>query len=170
MRHFLSILALASLTACGGGYSFTGADVGEAKTVTIDLFPNNADLVNPQLSQNFTEKLRDNFVQQTPLSLTPSGGDLLFQGSITDYVITPINAQANGNDVLGGNVAQSRLTIGVNVIYTNRIYPKKSFERRFTRFADFDSSVDLSQVEEQLVEQITQELSENILNAAIGNW
>lgn len=158
------------MTSCGGGYSFTGADVGEAKTVTIDFFPNNSDLVNPQLSQTFTEKLRDNFVVQTPLNLSQVGGDLLFQGTITDYVITPINAQANGNSILGGNVAQSRLTIGVNVIYTNRIYPKKSFERRFTRFADFDSNVDLSQVEDELVDQITQELSENILNAAIGNW
>ena len=158
------------MSSCGGGYSFTGADVGEATTVTIDFFPNNSDLVNPQLSQTFTEKLRDNFVVQTPLNLSQVGGDLLFQGTITDYVITPINAQANGNSILGGNVAQSRLTIGVNVIYTNRIYPKKSFERRFTRFADFDSNVDLSQVEDELVDQITQELSENILNAAIGNW
>ena len=170
MRRLLTLLTLALLSACGGGYSFTGADVGDAETVTIDFFPNNADLVNPQLSQTFTEKLRDNFVQQTPLELTQSGGDLLFQGSITDYVITPINAQANGNDILGGNVAQSRLTIGVNVIFTNRVDPKRSFERRFTRFADFDSNVDLSQVEDELVDQITQELSENILNAAIGNW
>ena len=170
MRKLLSITVLLVLYSCGGGYSFTGADVGEAKTITVDFFPNNADLVNPQLSQTFTEKLRDNFVQQTPLNLTQSGGDLLFQGSITDYVITPINAQANGNSVLGGNVAQSRLTIGVNVIFTNRVDPKKSFERRFTRFADFDSSVDLSQVEDELVDQITQELSENILNASIGNW
>lgn len=163
----MSVLLLA---ACSGGYSFTGADVGEAETVSIDFFPNNADLVNPQLSQTFTETLRDNFVQQTPLALNQSGGDLQFQGAITDYVITPLNAQANGNDVLGGNVAQSRLTIGVTVIFTNRVDPKKSFERRFSRFADFDSNVELSQVEDQLVDQISQELSENILNAAIGNW
>lgn len=170
MKQVLVLAILSLMTACGGGYSFTGADVGEAKTITVEFFPNNADLVNPQLSQTFTEKLRDNFVQQTPLELTQSGGDLLFQGTITDYVITPINAQAGGNDILGGNVAQSRLTVGVNVIFTNRVDPKKSFERRFTRFADFDSNVDLSQVEDQLVDQITQELSENILNAAIGNW
>jgi hypothetical protein len=170
LRKSLLLLILTLFSSCGGGYSFTGADVGEAQTVTVDFFPNNADLVNPQLSQSFTEKLRDNFVQQTPLELNESGGDLLFQGTITDYVITPINAQAGGDNVLGGTVAQSRLTIGVNVIFTNRVDPDKSFERRFTRFADFDSNVDLSQVEDELVEQITQELSENILNAAIGNW
>ena len=95
MRSLLFLFIIGLLTACGGGYSFTGADVGDAQTVTVEFFPNNADLVNPQLSQTFTEKLRDNFVQQTPLELNQSGGDLLFQGTITDYVITPINGGAH---------------------------------------------------------------------------
>ncbi|MDZ7847851.1 MAG: LptE family protein [Owenweeksia sp.] len=93
--------------------------------MSIDLFPNYADLVNPQLSQDFTETLRDNFVRQTSLNLTKTGGDLHFEGTITEYRITPINAQATGSDPLGGNVAQSRLTISVNVIFTNRLDPKK---------------------------------------------
>ncbi len=165
MKKILVFLIIGFLSACGG-YSFTGGDVGNAKTVSIDFFPNNADLVQPQLSPQFTEKLRDIFVQQTPLNLQERGGDLHFEGSVTDYRIEPINAQADDF----GAVAQNRLTVVVNVIFTNKLEPEKSFEQRFSRFADFDASEDFSAVEGQLIDQITQELSENILNQSIGNW
>ncbi len=160
----LGMLILA-LAACGG-YSFTGGDVGDAKTVRIDFFPNNAELVKPQLSQIFTEKLRDIFVQQTPLELVNRSADMLFEGSIVRYTIDPINAQAS--DL--GSVAQNRLTIDVNVIYTNTKDEKASFEKKFSRFVDFDSNADINQIEAELHDQVSQELAENILNAAIGNW
>lgn len=171
MKKIFAFALSLALWACGG-YSFTGGDVGDAQTVSIDYFQNYAELVNPQMSPTFTEKFRDVFVQQTPLNLVERGGDLHFEGNITDYVITPINAQANNNDPnnFGGNVAQNRLTVTINVIYQNRLEEAKSFERKFTRFADFDANADLSQVEGELVDQISQELSENILNSAIGNW
>lgn len=170
MRRFLSIMTLVLAAACSGGYSFTGADVGNAKTVSIEYFPNYANLINPQLSQIFTENLRDIFVRQTPLNLKEEGGDLQFSGSITDYSLTPINAQASQPGELGGEVAQTRLTIQVNVSYINTLDEKQSFEQRFSRFADFDSNVELAQVEEELMDQITTQLAENILNQAIGNW
>lgn len=160
------VLVVFVLTACSGGYSFTGGDVGDAKTVRIDFFPNNAELVKPQLSQIFTEKLRDIFVQQTPLELVNRSGDMLFEGSIIRYTIDPINAQAS--DL--GSVAQNRLTVDVNVIYTNTKDEKASFEKKFSRFVDFDSNADINQIEAELHDQVCQELSENILNAAIGNW
>ena len=166
MKKILSLFSIILLVACNGGYSFTGGDVGDAKTVSIDFFQNNANFVQPQLSQTFTETLRDIFVQQTSLELQERGGDLHFEGSIVDYKIEPINAQADDF----GAVAQNRLTVTVNVIFTNKLEPKKGFDQRFSRFADFDATEDLSAVESTLIEQITQELSENILNQSIGNW
>ena len=167
MKKILAFFSLALLIAsCNWGYSFTGGDVGDAKTISIDFFQNNASLVQPQLSQTFTETLRDIFVQQTPLELQERNGDLHFEGSIVDYRIEPINAQADDF----GAAAQTRLTVTVNVIFTNKLEPKKSFEQRFSRFADFDASEELSSVEGVLLEQISQELSENILNQSIGSW
>lgn len=165
MKKFLAICSLAIVSACGG-YSFTGGDVGDAQSVSVAFFPNYADLVQPQLSQTFTEKLRDIFVQQTSLELTERGGDLQFEGSIVGYSIKPISAQASEI----GQVAQNRLTIEVNVIFTNTLEEKKSFERRFSRFEDFDANADISAVEGELIEVITQQLAENILNQSIGNW
>jgi hypothetical protein len=152
------------LAACSGSYSFTGGDVGNAKTFSVDFFQNYAPLVNPNLSQQFTEELKDIFVQQTNLKLRPDGGDLQFEGSIVDYNVMPISAQANLSS------SQSRLTITVNVIFTNTLDEKKNFEQRFTRFADFSSDQSFSAVEDALVKQINRELAENILNKAIVNW
>lgn len=167
MRKFLALSVFAIITACGsGGYSFTGGDVGNAKTISVDFFPNYAPIVQPQLSQLFTEALRDIFVRQTSLELVDRGGDLHFEGSIVGYDVKPINAQAS--DI--GQAAANRLTITVNVIYTNKLEEKKSFEQRFSRFADFDANVDLSQVEGELMDQISTELAENILNQSIGSW
>jgi len=166
MKKIVAIALLAIISACSGGYSFTGGDVGNAKTVSVDFFPNYAPIVQPQLSQIFTEALRDIFVRQTSLELVERGGDLHFEGTIVGYDVKPINAQAN--DI--AQAAANRLTITVNVIYENKLDEKKSFEQRFSRFADFDANVDLSQAENELMDQITKELAENILNQSIGSW
>ncbi|NVK27496.1 MAG: LptE family protein [Flavobacteriia bacterium] len=167
MSKFLSLLGIASLTllsGCTGGYSFTGGDVGKAETISVEIFPNYADYVNPQLSQAFTEELRQIFVQQTPLSLVSSGGDLHFEGSIIGY---QISAKAT---TTSETTAQNRLTISVNVIFTNELEPEKSFEQVFSRFRDFPADQDFSAVEADLVSQINRELSENIFNRALVNW
>lgn len=167
IKRILSYVVLIAFAACGtGGYTFTGGDVGDAKTISVGFFENYADLVQPELSQKTTQALQDIFVQQTSLQLVPSDGDLTLEGSITDYRIDPINAQAN--DL--GAVSQNRLTVVVNVIYTNKLDPKKSFEQRFSRFADFDADADFASAESTLIDQVTQELAENILNQSIGNW
>ncbi len=166
MKKFLAFVTLAVLAACGGGYSFTGGHVGDAKTISVDFFPNYAQIVEPQLSQNFTEALRDIFVRQTPLELVSKKGDLQFSGSIVDYSIKPISAQAS--DI--GKVAQNRLTITVKVSYVNTLEEKKSFDQNFNRFADFDANVDISEVKEELMTTIVEELAENILNQSIGSW
>lgn len=167
MKKLLSLLCLVFLlSACSGGYSFTGGDVGDAKTVSIQYFENFSELPKAGFSQTFTEKLRDIFVQQTPLELVGRQADMQLEGAIVGYRIEPINAQANQQ----ASVAQNRLTVEVNVIFTNALEADKSFEKRFSRFVDFDANVDINAVEEELHDQVSQELSENILNAAIGDW
>lgn len=168
MKLLLKILGMGLLISLGscGGYSFTGGDVGDAKTLSVAFFPNNAEIVQPELSQLFTERLRDIFIQQTPLELQERNGDLQFRGSIVGYTIQPINVQASNV----GSVAQNELTVTVNVIYTNTLDADKSFEQNFSRAVQFDANVDINQVEDELLDQITQELAENILNQSIGNW
>lgn len=166
MRRLLNYGLLLLTLAFSGCYSFTGISVGDAKTVSVSFFENYADLISPTLSQTFTETLRDIFVQQTPLNLIASDADLEFEGSIVEYSIKPINAQANQQ----ATVAQNRLTIEVNVIFTNNLDPDKSFEKKFSRYDDYSAENDISQVEQELHEKLSQELAENILNQATGDW
>ena len=52
-------------------YSFTGASIAEdVKTVSVKTFQSYAPLANANLSQTFTEELKDKFLSQTNLDLT----------------------------------------------------------------------------------------------------
>jgi len=164
MRRVLLGLLIFSLSACVGGYSFTGGSVGEAKTISVSYFDNRAALVNPNLSIQLTEAMKDIFVQQTPLELVEGNADMLIEGSISGYEVRPISAQGNET------TSQSRFTISISVIFTNNLDTEKSFTQRFSRYRDFSSDNLFADVENALVEEINQELAEDVLNRAIANW
>lgn len=162
---FVFLLGIAIMTGGCGVYSFTGASVPpEAKTVSVMLFPNRAPLVQPSLSQTFTDALRDKFASQTSLSNVPRGGDLHFEGEITGYSTEPVAVTGNQTAAL------IRLKITVNVRYTSKFSPKDNFESSFSRYQEYSSSLNLSAVEADLISKITEELVEDIFNKAVVNW
>ena len=154
-----------SFSGCGI-YSFTGGNVGDAKTLQIDFFRNDAPLVEPTLSQLFTQELQDLFTTQTNLTLINSGGDLHFEGEITDYVIAPTSA--SGDQV---SAAENRLTITINVRFTNRLKEEDNFEKRFSFFSDFDASQQLiGSVLDTALEEIIDRINQDIFNASVAKW
>jgi len=166
IRPFFAMLALTmTLSGCRVNYSFTGASIPpEAKTLNIKHFPNRASLVEPTLSQTFTEALKDKFINETNLTLTNQKGDLILEGAITGYSTQPVAIQ--GDD----QAAINRLTISVLVKYTNTVDEKMSFESSFSRYSDYSSTQNLSAVQEGLIQEITQWLVEDIFNKAVVNW
>lgn len=164
IRMTLSLALLAGASACGI-YSFTGASIPvEASTFSVSYFPNNAQLVQPTLSQRFTEALQDKFLKQTNLRMVDTGGDLHLEGSITGYATGP--AAISGND----QAALNRLTITVRVVFINEFEPDNDFERSFSRYWDYPSNLSLSQVEDEAITVITEALVEDIFNQAVVNW
>jgi hypothetical protein len=147
-----------------GGYSFTGASIGEAETIRVHHFPNRASVVNPTLSNTFTEALKDKFVQQTDLNLTNSNADMEFEGEITSYRITPQAIQGNQTAAL------NRLTVSVKVKFINRTDESQNFETSFSAYSEYESSKSLSNVETDLIEEIVEKLTEDIFNKAVVNW
>jgi hypothetical protein len=146
-------------------YSFTGASISpDVKTVSIDHFQNLAPLVNPTLSNTLSEELRNKFVSQTRLNLVPAYGDLSFTGEIRNYRVHPVAIQ--GNEV----AAQNRLSISVRVKFENAKDPTQNYDKTFTHYEDFDSNIQLPQVEQQLVMLIVEKLVEDIFNNAVANW
>ena len=164
MKLILTILLSIFLTSCGI-YSFTGASIPtEAKTISVDYFNNKAATVQPTLSQVFTERLKDMFLEQTNLSLSENEGDLSFSGYISKYQIKPMAIKANET------AGQNRLTIAVKVTYNNSLDSENNFEQTFSRYRDYDSAQNISDIENTLIEEITNELAEDVFNKAFVNW
>lgn len=152
------------LSGCGI-YSFSGASIpAEAKTISVQYFPNNAQLVNPLLSNTITNALNDMFVNQTTLQSVAQNGDLALEGEITGYTTAPIAITGNQT------AAMNRLTVTVNVRFTNKYDESKNFEQNFSQYQDYPSGQDLNAVQDILVEQIVEDLCEDIFNKAVVNW
>lgn len=162
---FFILLYIFVAQACTIKYSLTGASIAPAvKTVSIQHFVNRAPLGMANLEQYFTDELKDKFKSQTNLTLVNDGGDLNFEGEITGYSTKPI--AITGNET----AAQNRLTITVHVKFTNEVEPQYNFDTSFSQYADYDSDKDLTSVEQDLVEQITEKLIEDIFNKSVVNW
>lgn len=165
MRNFFLLLFLAlSASACKVNYSFSGAEIGTAQTVSVSYFNNIAPINNPGLSQVFTEKLKDKFVRETPLKLVDDEGDMMLSGRIIDYNVAPVAIQQNVT------AAQNRLTITIQVKFVNKTDEKYNFEKNFTNFEDFDAVLSFTSVESDLVNLICDKIVQNVFNDAVINW
>jgi len=160
----LSVIFILSFQSCGI-YSFTGADTGGASTFQVNYFQNAADLVEPGIDRTFTLELQDLIQNQTNLSLTNSGGDLVYEGEILDYYIAPMSATAQNT------AAQNRLTITVNVRFFNTIDPEKDFEQRFSFYYDYPANAQLQgAVLETALSEIFTRITQDIFNKSLTNW
>jgi len=169
MKKLLFGLIIFTLSSCS--YSFSGTSIpAEMKTVSVPIFENNAALVDPYLSNDFTDAFKDRIRTQSKLSVTLSGAQGKFEGTITDYDIKPISIQDNTKPVAGAN----RLTITVNVTFTNSVkgYEKQSFTNRpFTAFTDFSlAGQSFAPQQKALNKKVIDQLTENIFNAAFAQW
>ena len=169
IRIFLSvILVVLIFTTCKISYSFTGASIASnVKTFSVYYFPNRAKLVNPNLSQQFTQGqdgLENKLIKQTALNQIKENGDLEFSGQITEYDVKPMNI------VQGDLAAQNRLTISVKVKFTNNKDHEQDWEKTFTQYEDFDSNRSLTDVEDALASAIIKKLVDDIFNASVANW
>ncbi|MBK5193458.1 MAG: LptE family protein [Flavobacteriaceae bacterium] len=164
ISFFILSTFLLTLQGCGI-YSFTGADTGAAKTFQVNFFQNTADIVEPGIDRTFTLELEDLIQNQTNLSLTNSGGDLIYEGEIIDYYVAPMSATAQNT------AAQNRLTIAVNVRYYNTLVPEKDFEKRFSFYYDYPANAQLvGATLETALDEIFSRITQDIFNASLTNW
>jgi len=162
---FVFLIFIFIFSGCKINYSFTGGSIDPAiKSISIQYFPNNALLIQPKLSQLFTEALRDKFATQTKLTLINKGGDLQIEGAIIGYSTQPVAIQGNET------AAMNRLTITVNVKFTNKLNEQQNFEQTFSRYIDYLSTANLSSIEETLISEINEMLVDDIFNKSVVNW
>lgn len=157
------MLCLASIfTSC---YSFKDVSIPqEVKTARIQYIDNKASIVNPQLSQRLTDRLRQKVINQTRLSQTNSDeAHFDISGFISDYYVTT-------SGISGQQAASNRLNVTVRIIFKNRLDEKKNFEADITRNIDFSSTLSLAQAEAQLTDLLVQNLVDEIFNRIFSNW
>jgi hypothetical protein len=146
-------------------YNFTGTGKIDASSFQVNYFQNNAALIEPGIERTFTQRLQNLIQNQTSLNLSSSGADLVYEGEIVDYRISPTTATADQR------AAQNRLTISVNVRFTNKNKESDNFEKRFSFFYDYAGTDQLvgsklSSALDEIFERITQD----IFNESLAKW
>ena len=164
-RVVIGLVCVLTIVSCKIRYSTTGAPLPtNLKTISIDQFTNQASLGPSTIGFTFTEELRELFQSQTKLELVSANGDLSYEGTISNYTIQPIALSGNQT------AAQNRLTISVKVNFINQVQPEKNFDQTFTRFADYNSSLDIGAIQESLIEEIFDQLTQDIYDKTLGDW
>lgn len=169
LKYFLLITFTLTLVGCGA-YSFTGISLPpEVKTFQVNYFQNYAantpgSTVEPGLERDFKIALEELILNQTSLDLVRSNGDLVFEGEITEFRISPTTSTANQT------AAQNRLTMGVMVRYFNKMDEETDFEQRFSFYYDFPGTSLLSTVKDEALTEIFERITQDIVNKALADW
>ena len=160
----IAILVLIVFQGCGI-YSFSGISISpETKTFQVNFFQNQAPRVTPGIDQTFTNQLQDLIQNQTNLSLTTSGGDIVYEGEITQDYVSPTTATSEIT------AAQNRLTIAVNLRFYDAKDPTKDLDQRFTYFYDYPSSTSENTIRAEAEEIIFERITQDIFNATLARW
>lgn len=165
IKNVVFLLLLPLLFSGCKYYNFTGTGKIDAESFQVNFFQNNAPLVEPGIERIFTLKLQDLLQNQTSLSLTNSDGDLVYEGEIVDYRISPMTATADQR------AAQNRLYIAINVRYVNKKSPEDDFEKRFSFYYDYDANAQLvGPTLTSALDVIYERITQDIFNESLAKW
>lgn len=158
--------ALAALVSCSVSYRFNGASIDYTKTKTIQIadFPIRSSYVWAPMASIFNNELKDIFANNTRLIQVKNNGDLKIEGEITQY------SQRNKSVTAEGTSAQAELSMTVNVRFTNNANHSEDFERQFTATSSFETTTSFTSVQEELVTQMVEDITDQIFNATVANW
>lgn len=163
--HYILLAPLFLLLSSCSVYNFTGAGPIDAKTFQVNYFQNIAELVEPGIDRDFTLRLQDLIQNQTNLNLTTTDGDLVYEGEITDYRISPMTATADLT------AAQNRLSITINLRFSNKKKPAENFEKRYTFFFDYPGEQQLTGAQlRTALDEIFERISQDMFNDTLAKW
>ena len=158
------MITVLCLSSCGI-YSFSGTSIQpDVNTITINFIEYRAQRVNPSLSNDLTEAIRNQFRRMTRLEQVDMDGDMEISGQITGYEVT--TAAVTADEV----AARNKLTVSVKIQFTDKKHPEENFDKSFTAFSEYDSTNTLDSVESSLCAEIIDKLVEDIFNASVAQW
>lgn len=160
------IVIFMTITSCGFGYSLSGVSIPDnIKTYQVDFFQNQASYVEPGIERTFTLQLQDLILNQSSLDLVNKKGDYIYQGEITRFYIAPMTATANNT------ASQNRVTIEVNLRFTNTKDDEASFEKKYSFFYDYSSTTQLQgPALDTALEVIFDQITQDIFADTLAQW
>lgn len=160
------LLIVILLTGCTISYKFNGASIDYTKTKSISIadFTNSAELVHPPFASQFSEKLREIYTRNTRLQVIKKNGDMNIEGEIIEYNLTPL---AVGADAYA---SKSKLTVTINVRFSNKKNPSDDFEKKYSAYETFDTSTLFTSIQEDLSTKIIESIVDNIYNETVAKW
>ena len=164
------LLILSIFTHSCGNYSFTGASIPEGTdSFQVNFFENEAgnsmgSIFEPGLDRDFTIALQNILQNQTNLQLLSSDADLIYEGEIKDYRVSPMTSTSNLQ------ASQNRLTVGVNVRFINIKKEEDNFERKFSFYFDYPAETQLLNVKSEAHDIIFERITQDIFNASLAKW
>ena len=162
--NFFWVFIFLVLSSCSV-YNFTGTGKIDANSFQVNYFQNNAPLVEPGIERTFTQRLQNLIQNQTNLNLVSVNGDLIYEGEIIDYRITPMTATADQR------ASQNRLTITLNIRFTNRKKEADNFEKRFSFFFDYPAnSQPTGAVLTEALDVIFERITQDVFNESLAKW
>ena len=170
LNYKLKLFFILLLFESCGNYSFTGASIPEGtKTFQVNFFENQTgnsmgSIFEPGLDRDFTVALQDILQNQTNLELVTSAGDLIYEGEIIEYRVSPMTATSNLQ------AAQNRLNVAVNVRFINIKKEEDDFERKFTFYFDYPAEVQLLNIKSEAHDIIFERITQDIFNASLAKW
>ena len=168
-RNSIFLLSILFIVGCKF-YSFTGASIpAGTKTFQVNFFENLAgnrpgSIVEPGLDQEFTIALQDLLLNQTNLSIVNKEGDLVYEGEIVEFSVTPMSATSEIK------AAQNRLTMAINLRYYNIKNEEDDFEKRFSHFYDFAADLQVYDIRDNALDEIFERITQNIFNETLAKW
>ena len=167
---FLCVCTVAAMSllfyGCSISYKFNGAsiDYTKVKSIQIDNFPIRSSYVWGPMEAIFNNQLKDEFASHTKLIQVRRNGDMKLEGEITNY------SQRNKSVSSEGYSAQTELSLTVNVRFTNNTDHSQDFEQQFTATSSYETTQSLNSVQEELVTQMCEDLTDQIFNATVAQW
>ncbi|MCY4162251.1 MAG: LptE family protein [Flavobacteriaceae bacterium] len=161
---------LGGITVTCGIYSFTGASIPPGtSTFQVDFFENQAgnrpgSTVEPGLDQDFTVALQDLINNQSTLDLVTRNGDLIYQGEIVEYSVTPMSATAEIT------ASQNRLKMRIDFRFINTKNEEDDFERSYQFHYDYPAELQVFDVRDEAHEVIFERITQDIFNDTLAKW
>ena len=163
-RSFFLVVAIVSVQATCN-YTFKDVSIPpEVKTVSVQYIENRARYINPQLSPQLTDRLRQKITGQTRLTII-NGDDAHYDigGYITDFSV-------NTSGISGNQASSNNLNVTVHIIFKDRLDEKKDFVTDITRNFPFSASISFTDAQNRLMDDILKNVSDDIFNKVFSNW